>query len=438
MADYPFFSDAKLQLETEMTDRQKRLINILTGIGRCESTVEKELLESEIEDRKTSLEKLEAQRCCESCGTQVDERETLRIQMTRYREKLPTVNLPIERVRIRVKCTNCYRRMDDIIGAIEMLSRKQWQNLGRVGWGNDREDLVQDALVSTLAGTENTKAGRQWKKSDVDFFGYLRGAVRSISSHREQSRRREAILESDLITRNAEGDEISPLENVASSDPGADQCLIAKEAIERKFKVFASDREAIAVLQARLEGIPARDIMKQHDLTRQRYGAALWRLRCQKSALVIEDHDQVLGLLARWLKPMGYAVLTASSANEGLRLYGECGPFDIVVISYSPNLHGVELAEDILKNNPSQRLIITKIGRNEDVVYPSGLIHIPILPKPFGRSELHTALSSFASTARERPADCFRPQRRRGYSKKVNAALRGRERTKAAKTAESS
>src|SRR2546426_2817469 len=80
MADYSPL-EAKQKLENEMIDRQKRLMPFVTGQYRHESSsAEKEareLLENEIEDRKIALEKLEAQSCCDCCGTQLD--ETFRI-----------------------------------------------------------------------------------------------------------------------------------------------------------------------------------------------------------------------------------------------------------------------------------------------------------------------------------------------------------------------
>jgi len=471
MADFYSPLEAKQKLENEMTDRQKRLMLIVTGQYRHESSSAekeaKELLENEIEDRKIALEKLEAQSCC--CGTQLD--ETFCIRMTKYSEKLPNLNLMIEKVLVSVECADCHReynsqqqpeRMvatkDEIDRAVELLrGSPQWQTLqkfadlrvrrlGRASCGRTGEDLFQEALVSTFTGTENTGAGRRWNKSGVDFFGYLRGAIKSISfCWKQKFDEWEPSLESDLMTRNAEGDEISPFENVASSEPVADQCLSVEEEIERKFKIFANDKEASAVLQARLEGMTtAREIMQEHNLTKRHYEAALKRIRCQKSALVIEEHDQVLGLVVRWLKTMGFAVRAASVADEGLRLYGECGPFDVVMISYSPKLNGgrlhssiytcgVELATDILKKNPSQRMIITTTySSEEDVVRPSELIHIPILLKPFVKRELCTVLQSSANTVREKPANCFRPKRRGATVIRLRLPLPGRQRVKTA------
>jgi CheY-like chemotaxis protein len=447
------FLEATQQLENEMADRQQRLINILTGRCKYESSSAekdaKELLENEIESRKNVLERLEAQGCCDSCGAQVEVGET-RIRMTKYCEKLATINLMAEKVRVSLECLYCWRKYDlqqrpertvatkdEIFSAIKTLTPTQWRKLqkfadwrvrglGRASCGRTGEDLLQEALVSTFTGAEKAGAGRRWNKSGVDFFGYLRGAIRGISfCWKKKCSEWEPSLESDNVTRNAEGDEMSPFEDLASSEPAADQCLSAKEEIERKFRIFANNKEASAVLQARLEGMTtAREIMQEHNLSKRHYEAGLKQIRCQKSALVIEEHDQVLRLVERLLQQMGYAVCTTCTSGEGLRLYRECGPFDVVMISYSPKLNGVELATDILKKNPSQRMIITTTySSNEDVVRPSELIHIPILLKPFVKSELRTVLQSFANTLREKPANCFRPKGRGATAIRLRLAL---------------
>ena len=83
MADSSFsFHNAKQQLENEMTDRQLRLMSILTGQA-AGLAAEKELLESEIEDRSFAIQKLEAQSCCGCCGTQIDVPETFRVRITK-------------------------------------------------------------------------------------------------------------------------------------------------------------------------------------------------------------------------------------------------------------------------------------------------------------------------------------------------------------------
>lgn len=441
MADSSFsFHDAKQQLENEMTDRQLRLMSILTGQSEG-LAAEKELLESEIEHRNFAIEKLEAKRCCDGCGVQVDVTESFRIRLTKYGEKLPPMKLVMEKVHVRAECADCSskyawqyepRRVlattNEIVRAIEMLAcSEQWQELKKFAYrraqrfhanlGKTGEDLFQEALVSTLEGR------KKWKMAAVDIFGHLLFAMKNIAyGWEEKFYRWESTLEA--VTHNAEGDEISRRATAQSSNPSADQCISAKDEVERLFGKFRDDREATAILQAQREGeATAQEIMQEQKLTRRQYEAARRRIRSQKSALIIEENDPVLELMVRWLKAMDFAVVTAGTTSEGLRIYRECGPFAAVMMSYS--LNGVELAMNIRKRSPSQNMIITTTySSEEDVARPGELAHVPILLKPFGRPKLRTILESFANTLEEKPANCFRPKRRRRTTVKMRVPLR--------------
>jgi len=241
---------------------------------------------------------------------------------------------------------------------------------------------------------------------------------------------------------------MSPLENIDSADPSVlanapwlsrpapapDVSLLEKEKHNRIFRTFANDKEVSAVLQARLEGMTTtREIMQEHNLTKRQYEAAVKRIRCPKSVLVIEEYDQVLGLVLRWLKLMGYAVHTASNGDEGLRLYRACGLFDVVIISHSVKQNGVALARDILKKNPLQRTIFTTpYSSAEEVQRPIELMHIPILLKPLRKSDFCTVVQRLANPVREKPADCFRRKRRRAKAIRLRLPLH----VKAAKAGE--
>src|SRR5438309_1835241 len=176
MADSSFsFHDARQQLENEMSDRQLRLMSIITG--RSEGmAAEIELLENEIEDRHFAIDKLEAQSCCNYCGTQVDVPETFRVRITKYGERLPTINLEMEKVCVSAECADCSSNYDwhyeprrvlattnEIVRAIEMLAcSEQWQELKKFAYrraqrfpanlGKTGEDLFQEGLVSTWEG----------------------------------------------------------------------------------------------------------------------------------------------------------------------------------------------------------------------------------------------------------------------------------------------
>jgi len=88
---------------------------------------------------------------------------------------------------------------------------------------------------------------------------------------------------------------------------------------------------------------------------------------CRKSALLVESDESLSNFLRRCLKDEGYAVRIASNAEEGFRLYRDCGPFNVVLINYcvpsrkglgidclSPQIHGVQLAMAIRDIDPLQ------------------------------------------------------------------------------------
>lgn len=178
---------------------------------------------------------------------------------------------------------------DEIDEAIEALTRSQllrlkkyaaWRvrGLGRASLGRDGEVLLQDALTSTIVGSEASGEGRRWNKR-VDFVKHLTEAMRSISDHwKTQFDEDEPHLESEVMTVNAEGDEHSPLERVPSDDPAVDRSLLAKEEVRQIFDLFQAANEAILVLQGWVEGMSGPEIM-EIGFTKQRYEATVKRIR---------------------------------------------------------------------------------------------------------------------------------------------------------------
>src|SRR6201987_5906084 len=113
-----------------------------------------------------------------------------------------------------------------------------------------------------------------------------------------------------------------------------------------------------------------------------------------KSALLVESDESLSGFLRRRLKEEGYAVRTASNSEEGLRLYRECAPFNVVLIDYfvshrsgvgidclAPQTRGIELALAIHNIDPSQGVIITAFAFRSAAEVPRSpeAMHIPLL-----------------------------------------------------------
>jgi CheY-like chemotaxis protein len=134
------------------------------------------------------------------------------------------------------------------------------RGLGRAARGRTWEDLLGEAQLRTLIGTEATQKGRHWNKN-VDFVQHLKRAMESISSSwKRQFKEKEAYLISELPIHDAEGQEHSPLDNVASGHTAADQLLIEKDKEDRVLTIFKDDPEATQVLLGLLHGLKKNEI----------------------------------------------------------------------------------------------------------------------------------------------------------------------------------
>jgi len=174
--------------------------------------------------------------------------------------------------------------------AIEALTASELVRLQRfadfrvrgLGWaadGRTGDDLLGEALLRTLIGAEATLKGRHWNR-DVDFVQHLIRAMESISScWRRQFKNKEVYLIRELPKHDAEGQEHSPLDTVASGDVLAEQRLIEKDDEDRVLARFKDDPEATQVLQGLLDGLKKIEIMTRYGLAEKKYTAAAKRIR---------------------------------------------------------------------------------------------------------------------------------------------------------------
>jgi CheY-like chemotaxis protein len=151
------------------------------------------------------------------------------------------------------------------------------RGLGRAARGRTGEDLLGDALRSTLEGTRQNGEGRRWNR-DVDFVTHLAGAMRSISTGWKR-KFEEVFLASDVVVYDIEGRETSPLDDVPSSQATPDQCLIEIEDERRIIAMFANDLHAILVLRGIFGDMEKREIVQRLGLTEKQYAAAVKRIR---------------------------------------------------------------------------------------------------------------------------------------------------------------
>jgi DNA-directed RNA polymerase specialized sigma24 family protein len=144
----------------------------------------------------------------------------------------------------------------------------QWRMrvVGRKALGRNAEDLVSEALVSTLEGR------RVWNE-EVDFYRHLLGAIRSISS-RWRGTAVEEYPQSQLSNEPGQG----PIESVATNvDP--ERILGAKERLEQVKKLFETDSLASQVVALFGLGYTAKEVQKELAISAREYGAAAKRIR---------------------------------------------------------------------------------------------------------------------------------------------------------------
>jgi CheY-like chemotaxis protein len=198
---------------------------------------------------------------------------------------------------------HCWATREEIDQAIAALSFAQWLKLQKFAkWrvcvlprstSYSWKDLLNEALLSTFIGAQGNSSGRRWNKR-VDFLMHLTGAMRGISSQRKDKAGGREILECEAINCDAAGQELSPLDNLGPGDspnerlrfavtegfqPAAERQLIAKEEVERMFRMCKDDKEATFVLEGGSEGMKKNEIMQKYELTAKQYDAATKRIR---------------------------------------------------------------------------------------------------------------------------------------------------------------
>jgi two-component system cell cycle sensor histidine kinase/response regulator CckA len=114
-----------------------------------------------------------------------------------------------------------------------------------------------------------------------------------------------------------------------------------------------------------------------------------------QTVLVVDDTEVVRTAVARDLRGVGYAVLSASNATEALLLSDQHkGPIHMLVADVvMPGMNGRELARHLLRKRPNLKILFMT-GYDKDTIASEGPMDAsePVLYKPFSSLELFAAL----------------------------------------------
>jgi len=118
----------------------------------------------------------------------------------------------------------------------------------------------------------------------------------------------------------------------------------------------------------------------------------------QRTILCIDDDDAVLAYEKALLERSGYAVITAASPQQGLRLASMC-QCDAVLLDYEmPGMNGHELAVEIRRLRPE--LMIVLFSGSDVPAYTLPLVDA-FLPKLEASRHLVPVLTAVCSKTRD-------------------------------------
>ena len=101
--------------------------------------------------------------------------------------------------------------------------------------------------------------------------------------------------------------------------------------------------------------------------------------------LIVDDEEDVLGVLSEYLSTLGYGVVAVASGREAVAHLASDARFDVAIIDWTlPDVGGRELIQVIRARQPSCRIIVTT-GHGADVVNETnaGPFDGTIVRKPF-------------------------------------------------------
>jgi signal transduction histidine kinase/CheY-like chemotaxis protein len=107
--------------------------------------------------------------------------------------------------------------------------------------------------------------------------------------------------------------------------------------------------------------------------------------------LLCDDDPDVRGILGEVLQTEGYVLHLADGPSAALRILEEKAEIDLLIVDYAmPEMNGLELIREARQRRPSLKtlLITGDVG-----ALSGGISNVPLLPKPFGPTELAQRVS---------------------------------------------
>lgn len=104
--------------------------------------------------------------------------------------------------------------------------------------------------------------------------------------------------------------------------------------------------------------------------------------------LIVEDEEPLLFTLAHNLRREGYAVVTATRGDDGLKLAREQSPDLIILDLMLPAIDGIQICRLLRRDNDVPIIMLTALGGERDKVVGLDTGADDYVAKPFGMREL--------------------------------------------------
>ena len=159
-------------------------------------------------------------------------------------------------------------------------ARFRIQGIGRAALGRDEHLLLADAVASAL------QRGRKWPKNKVDFYGFLHGAMRSISSEwKRKFQEEEARPEAELFRADAADGDPGVVSAAKSALPDPECQASTAERIQQVIEHFKDDEVVLEIIEGLREGMTGPETQELFELMENEYNAGVKRLRRFAQAL---------------------------------------------------------------------------------------------------------------------------------------------------------
>ncbi len=124
--------------------------------------------------------------------------------------------------------------------------------------------------------------------------------------------------------------------------------------------------------------------------------------------LLIDDDDDLRGVIAQNLSIAGHTVIQAADGHIGLKLF-QTTPVDLVLTDLiMPNTEGIETIVEIHRAQPNLPIIAMSGGIPRSTMYLGIAAKLGArcaLSKPFTAEELHAAINQALTEAPPKPTD---------------------------------